>query len=71
MTHRFHEFFENWLSYNLKCVFQQNNLHIAISNSKNLSKCNAQLNFAEIRTLNCNSTNFQKIREIDVCHMPI
>ena len=24
MTHRFHEFFENWLSYNLKCVFQQN-----------------------------------------------
>ena len=36
-----------------------------------MSKRNAQLNFAEIRTLNCNSTNFQKIREINVCHMPI
>ena len=44
---------------------------LVISNKKNLSKRNALLNFAEIRTLNCNSTNFQKIRDIDVCHMPI
>ena len=33
---------------------------------KNSSKDNGQLNSAEIRTLNCNSTNFQKIRQVNV-----
>ena len=48
-TPSFHEFIENWLRYSLKCLFFW------------FVKSRRWLGYsAEIRTLNCNSTNFQE-----------
>ena len=40
-----------------------------LSLQKNSSKCNDQFNSAEMGTLNCNSTNFQNIRQINMCEI--
>ena len=86
MTHiDFTNLFENWLSYNLKCIFQQNNLlnqcldltnflkSYDIKRVHNFSRIALSIRLFQknrqikaIGTLNCNSTNFKKIREMEV-----
>ena len=62
----FDNFFENWLSYNLKCVFQQNNL-INTLIWEIFWKLSNQFRY-ELKKSSGNN-RVQKIRQINVCQI--